>query len=376
MHCFERAGLDREAAVSHAYFLREQARTTIPTTSKQSVRQYQQAFCNAAEAFLQCSESAINPKEKNTYLRNAGDCYEKAEENFKAAEAYNHAQEFTKAAKLYRKTAKFDDAVAVVTAHREKIDDEVAENIIDVAKLFYFKNGDLEYVMNFSVHIYCALVPSLHTSKASKLFDSVDEQFEYLEDFDLDVSRAALFESLGKFHDAAKIHLYEGRTSNAIQLFLKDDTNVASLHCARDCILRGLWENVSFGMKISESLTEVVGKHLNYASSLKDVGIATEEVGNRVWKNYTIPSLIMTSLEVIDIPKPEIARSPYFACLGIKICVSGKFHIGCFLFRPCFQLYTEHVRNDFTGCLQFPQRFFAFLSYVVPHSHNPQPLSR
>lgn len=149
MHCFERAGLDREAAVSHAYFLREQARTTIRNTSKQSIRQYKLALCNAAKAFLQCSESAINSKEEHIYLRTAGDCFEKAEKDSDAAEAYNRAQEFTKAAQLYRKAGKFDDAIAVVTAHRDKIDDEVASNIIDIAKLFYFRGGELEYDINF-----------------------------------------------------------------------------------------------------------------------------------------------------------------------------------------------------------------------------------
>ena len=143
MHCFERAGLDREVAVAHAYFLREDARATARhDLSKLS----QKAFCAAAEAFLKCAQSAINSKESATFLRNAGECLERADEDFRAAEVYKQAQEFTKAAKLYRKTAKFDEAVAVVTENRSQVAEEVAEYIIGVAKLFYFKSGELEWV--------------------------------------------------------------------------------------------------------------------------------------------------------------------------------------------------------------------------------------
>jgi len=145
MHCFERAGLDREAAVAHAYFLRENARAAARhDSSKQGVIRYQKDFCAAAEAFLKCAQSAINSKESVTFLRNAAECLERADEDFRAAEVYRQAQEFTKAAKLYRKTAKFDEAIAVVTENRSQVAEEVAENIIDVARLFYFKSGELE----------------------------------------------------------------------------------------------------------------------------------------------------------------------------------------------------------------------------------------
>jgi len=144
MHCFERAGLDREAAVAYAYFLREQARAIPHSGSKQIVLQSQKAFCMAAEAFLGCSSSSANAKERIVYSRNAGDCFERAEDDFRAAEAYHQAQEYTKAAKLYRKNANFDEAVEILTRYRSHVDAEVVENIFDVAKLFYFKAGELE----------------------------------------------------------------------------------------------------------------------------------------------------------------------------------------------------------------------------------------
>ena len=144
MHCFERAGLNREVAVSNTYYLREQARSTPSHISKQSSSLREKAFAIAADAFLLCAVSATTVKEKKAYLRSAADCFENALDDFKAAHAYAQAEEFTTAAKLYRKCAKFDEAVEIVTNHRSFIELEVAENIIDVARLFYFKSGELE----------------------------------------------------------------------------------------------------------------------------------------------------------------------------------------------------------------------------------------
>jgi len=145
MHCFERAGMERETAVAHTYYLREQARATVSTGSKQSIVQRHKAFLLAGEAFIQCASSAVNNKSKTTYLRNAGACFEDAQEDLKAAEAYKQAREYTKSAKLYRKCARFDEAVAIVTQNTDDVDDEVVDNIIEVAKLFYFKGGELGY---------------------------------------------------------------------------------------------------------------------------------------------------------------------------------------------------------------------------------------
>jgi len=144
MHCFERAGLTREVAVSHTYYLREQARAIPSTGTKQNITARQSAFLIAAEAFLQCCDAASNTKEKKAYLRAAGDCFERAQEDNKAADSYARAEEYNAAVKLYRKCAKFDEAVAIVLNHRPKVDVDIADNIVDVARLFYFKGGELE----------------------------------------------------------------------------------------------------------------------------------------------------------------------------------------------------------------------------------------
>lgn len=146
MHCFERAGLEREVAISHAYYLREQARLTPTSTSKQAMSTRQKSFTAAAEAFLGCSKSSKIGKEKKAYLRGAGDCFEHAQEEYKAAEAYSKAGEYNLAAKLYRKCARFDEAVDIIKKNPHDVDIDTAENIRNIAKLFYFKGGELECV--------------------------------------------------------------------------------------------------------------------------------------------------------------------------------------------------------------------------------------
>lgn len=108
--------------------------------------------------------------------------------------------------------------------------------------------------------------PSL--SKANQLFDSIEDELEYLEDFDLDVSRALLLQKMGKFEDAADIHLAEGRTLDAITLLLMDKNNEHSIRRGYHCILQGLWEKVSFGVKDLDRIEQVV-RLLELASSLK-----------------------------------------------------------------------------------------------------------
>jgi hypothetical protein len=46
--------------------------------------------------------------------------------------------------------------------------------------------------------------------KATPLFDDIEEQLDYMEETDLDVAKATLLESLGRFAEAAEIHFAEG----------------------------------------------------------------------------------------------------------------------------------------------------------------------
>lgn len=139
MHCYERALLPRERAVAEAYCLRDQARGTEPRSDD---TKRVSAFTRAAEAFWSSADAAV--KEKTTYFRIAGECYEECGNDVLAAYAYQNAAEYTRAAQLYRKVGMFDEAVAVVKGHN--VTPDVAESIIDVSRLEYARGGKLKYV--------------------------------------------------------------------------------------------------------------------------------------------------------------------------------------------------------------------------------------
>ena len=82
--------------------------------------------------------------ERLAYYRIAGDCFREVEEYQQAARAYQSAEEFTRSAQCYRKAGLFDDAVNIVQCHRDRMKEVDAENIIDVAKIHYFRQHQTE----------------------------------------------------------------------------------------------------------------------------------------------------------------------------------------------------------------------------------------
>ncbi len=65
----------------------------------------------------------------------------------------------------------------------------------------------------------------LPNRKAHQLFDSLEEELEYLEERDLDIALADLLESMGRLSEAAELHYSEGRREEAIELFLRETEN-------------------------------------------------------------------------------------------------------------------------------------------------------
>jgi hypothetical protein len=88
-------------------------------------------------------------------------------------------------------------------------------------------------------------------SDAVRLFPSEDDALEFMEDFDLDVARATVLETLGRDDEAAELHLKEGRTVEAITLFIKDPQNRDLMRRGSECLLEGLWQNLSFAILTS-----------------------------------------------------------------------------------------------------------------------------
>ncbi|KAF8060885.1 hypothetical protein FPV67DRAFT_312197 [Lyophyllum atratum] len=239
MHCYERASMPSQMAISNAYYLREQARKSPLGESRRVKDERHAAFITAAEAFLSCARDAT--KNRTVYFRIAGRCFESGAEDLRAANTYLDAHEYTTAAKLFRKLGLFDEAVAVISAHEKNMQSDVVETIKDVARLYYFREESLE--------------------KARQLFSTDEEELEYLEDHDLDIARAEVLTSLGRPAEAAELHLLEGRTLDAIPLFLKDEDNAHSMRQASQCILQEFWRNLSFGIvpAQNQAISQVLG---------------------------------------------------------------------------------------------------------------------
>ncbi|KAG7450801.1 uncharacterized protein BT62DRAFT_928080 [Guyanagaster necrorhizus] len=226
-HCYIRADLPILASIAGAYDLRAKARKVIGT-SRPKVLERRSCFAEAAISFSECATVTSNPKDSLTYFRISGECFEQAGQKYQAAQTFFQAQKYTHAAELYRDLGKFDEAVAIVKDHEDKMSSMVVENVIKLARLTYFSNRQMK--------------------KAHQLFDSLEEELEYLEERDLDIALADLLETMGRLSEAAELHYSEGRREEAIELFLREAENENALRRAQECILAELWHRISFGM--------------------------------------------------------------------------------------------------------------------------------
>lgn len=139
---FERAGRPQERQVALAYNLREQARAAAPNARGKEPSQ-PAAFVKAAEAFVEAVPGSSELEDRQTYYRIAAECYVRSGNNRKAGAAYLGAGEYTLAAKHFRKAGMFDEAVTIIQFHGGEVDPDVAQSILDVAKLYYIKENKL-----------------------------------------------------------------------------------------------------------------------------------------------------------------------------------------------------------------------------------------
>ncbi|KAF7306351.1 UvrD-like helicase ATP-binding domain-containing protein [Mycena indigotica] len=232
-HCFERAQMPRLAAMAGAYYARQEARKLPDGPNRRALEARKAEFRRVADAFMDCAREDGNVG----YFRIAAQCLEEAGDELAAAQVYRQAKDFTRSTELYRKLGNFDEAVYNIKNYKSDIKSEVLTSVTNVARLYYFKEQKPE--------------------KAQDLFESFEEQLEYLEDRGLDVARATLLESLGRYSDAAEVHLEEGRSFEAIKLFLRDRTNPTSTRRGIECVLLALWKLTSFNVIPSEDNHEM-----------------------------------------------------------------------------------------------------------------------
>ena len=206
------------------------------------------------------------------------------------------------------------------------------------------------------------------------MFDSVDEQLEYLEDFDLDVSRAALLEGMGRYEEAADIHLTEGRTLEAIRLLLKDETSQTAVRRGRLCILQGLWEIASFGAKISGHLEEAQ-RLLDLASSVKTTGevdsVVVDEVCYRQTLLFHSLDIYWTQLSMFQSIKSGNTQT--LRLLGKKFEAQGNLAASVLCFDHAFKFPPNMFNMTSTEISAFLSDFLLFcrLLYRVAETPNP-----
>ncbi|KAF5345183.1 hypothetical protein D9758_009704 [Tetrapyrgos nigripes] len=256
-HCFERALLPDRVAITHAYILRTKAQA-IRTDTKADRQNRKRMFSSAAEAFRSSAKPASR-KIRLELLRLSGDCYKNADELLVAAQIYRDARRFTDSVSCYRDVNHFDEAIDIVKKEANSVDPDTAAQVIRLAKLFYFNQVQ-------------GLAPTSeeHGTKlhqACALFDDVENVLDYLGDRDLDVARAAVLAENGRYEEAAQLCLEEGRTLEAIELLLRVPSNKESAQRARDYILKGLWDHLSFGVvPVDSQSSSLVSRLLELAS--------------------------------------------------------------------------------------------------------------
>lgn len=98
------------------------------------------AYIDAAIAFSDCAKQGA--EEAVEYHRAAGQCYAHAGQDEHAAKAFLRAMEYTLAAQHFRKAGLFDKTADVVLRHRNEMIPEVAEELIDIARLYFLRSED------------------------------------------------------------------------------------------------------------------------------------------------------------------------------------------------------------------------------------------
>ncbi|CAE6446845.1 unnamed protein product [Rhizoctonia solani] len=182
MFCFEKANLLVEHDIAAAFESRKQARIS-------QVSQYFDKmtlcamFTKAGAEFLGCATSTTGKQQTTCYLH-AAECYLQAEDWTPAAKAYYTVHDFDMAARIFLRSGSIDEAVEIVKVHRTDMLESITEDIIGIARLEYFRTNQPQ--------------------KAGGLFDKVDEQLEYMENYGFTRALIQVLEHHGRYDRARR----------------------------------------------------------------------------------------------------------------------------------------------------------------------------
>ncbi|KAL5633867.1 hypothetical protein ACGC1H_005902 [Rhizoctonia solani] len=218
--CFEKANLLVERDIATAYESRKQATLlqVAPTFDQSACCA---AFTKAAADFLGCATLTQDKQQMACYLH-AAECHLQAEDWIAAAQAYSAANDFDMAARVFLREGSIDEAVKVVKKHRDDMRKKITEEIFGIARLEYFRTNQLE--------------------KASELFDGVDEQLEYMENYGFTIALIPVLEH-HKCYDQARKTIEQA--------------------------LRGLWKLLPFGFSGTKRQTPAIDLFINQLSGSK-----------------------------------------------------------------------------------------------------------
>ncbi|KDQ17282.1 hypothetical protein BOTBODRAFT_185985 [Botryobasidium botryosum FD-172 SS1] len=263
--CFGKAGLELKKAISSAYLLREQARAILFVANSNDLQKQTTAFSTAADAFWECGQNSSGQQRLGCFRR-SGECYEEAGQHRQSAEAYRMAGDLTSSAKQFRKAGVFDQCVKVIKENRAQVDEQVANNLLDVSKFYYLKNRQAS-VQNGGAKTE-DIIPE-------GLFDSPEDLIEGLKSYGFDDARADELERRNEYSEAAKLRLKEGNHFRAIELFRRAEGTETSKQIVA-CLFDGLWVQCSMGA-LSVSGSSECEKLLNIASALNPEEMSAEQ---------------------------------------------------------------------------------------------------
>ncbi|CAE6411540.1 unnamed protein product [Rhizoctonia solani] len=244
--CFRKADLLIEHDIATAYESRRQARLlrASPSVSRSMTCA---AFTRAAEEFVGCAILSKGREQISCYLR-AAECHTQTEDWAAAAGAYYLANEFNMAARAFRRAGSIDEAVEIIKNHRDNMYENVTEEIIGVARLEYFRTNQLE--------------------KASGLFDEVEEQLEYMEDYGFTGDPIHVLEHHRRYDQAAELAFTENNVVEGVRLLLLSD-DPASVQKGVERAFRELWKLHPFGHAGNEQQNPIIALLMEQLSAIE-----------------------------------------------------------------------------------------------------------
>ncbi|KAG8744274.1 hypothetical protein FRC10_010437 [Ceratobasidium sp. 414] len=253
MFCFEKAGLELERDIAAAYQARKEARLLLAKSASAERQTWRNSFTKAAKDFLDCARRSKGKQQISCYLRTA-ECFLQAEDWKLAAESYRSAEEFDLAAKNFRRAGCFIEAVDVVKKH--KVQKGLANEIIGIARLEFLRKSQYE--------------------RAAELFDDVEEQLDYMEDYGFDAARIHVLEHHKRYDDAAEVALRDHDLLECIRL-LSRSGDQDLLRQALSHAIRGLWMTMPYGSVGSQLGNPAVASLLEQLSKLDLAALNEDE---------------------------------------------------------------------------------------------------